>query len=91
MVEAVRKVLLASIYENGTLRAGKKAEPLKNAALSLVFKVFNGEATFTDTELGQDLRALAYGVRFLEAGFTELAKIKQKEEKEEDKGMNEAK
>ncbi len=76
MVEAVRKVMLAAIYTNGTLRAGEPANPMTNAALAMVMKTVRGEGVMSDAELGQDLRGLAQGVMLLEAGFKRLEAIK---------------
>lgn len=83
MVEAVRKVLLTSIYTNGTLRQGSKANPLTNAAFLMVMKTVRGEGSISDAELGQDLRGLAQGVMLLEAGFKRLEGIKPVEVKVE--------
>ena len=90
MVEAVRKVMLASIYNNGTLRKGHKAEPLKNGALGLAFLALNGQAIASNEQLGEDLRAYAQGVNLLEGGFKELEKITKEEKPKEDKGLQEA-
>lgn len=76
MVEAVRKVLLSAIYSNGTLRQGEKANPMTNAAFTMVMKTVRGEGVISDEELGQDLRGLAHGVMLLEAGFKRLESIK---------------
>ena len=76
MVEAVRKVMLAAIYTNGTLRAGEPANPMTNAAFAMVMKTVRGEGVMSDAELGQDLRGLAQGVMLLEAGFKRLEAVK---------------
>lgn len=78
LVEAVRKVLLASIYNNGTLRKDLKADPAKNAALGLAFLAIGGSGVVTNADLGEDLRGLAQGVSLLEKGLAQLAKIKSK-------------
>lgn len=70
MFEAVKSVLLAGIYQNGTLRKGVKADPLKNFALSLAFN-----PQFSNEQLGADLRACAEGINLVENGFNELIKI----------------
>lgn len=81
--EAVRKVLLAGIYMNGTLKKGAKANPLHNWALSF------GATTpgVTDEQLGQNLRAHAWAVNSIESAFNKLGEIKveQPEEKKEKK------
>lgn len=70
---AVKKILLAAGYHNGTLRAGAEnaADPTRNAALALAF-----EKGFTNEQLGQDIRALAEAVRLVESGFKTLDKYK---------------
>lgn len=80
LVEAVRKVLLASIYENGTLRKGKKSDPLKNGALALVSMACSGKGVVSDEDLGQDLRGLFQGINLLEQGLREIARLKKEEE-----------
>lgn len=79
LVEAVRKVLLASIYQNGTLREDFKTEPTKNAALGLAFLAISGRGTVSNEDLGADLRGLAQGVSLLENGLKELSKIKRED------------
>lgn len=73
--EAVRKVLLAGIYENGVLKEGKKADPSKNFALYEAFQSTQG-APITDAELGQVIRAKAWGIRTVEMAFAELENTK---------------
>lgn len=70
MMEAVRKVLLAGVYYNGTLRPDFKADPTKNFALGIAFDTHR-----SDAELGTDLRATAYGISFIEQGFNEIVKM----------------
>lgn len=89
MVEAVRKVLLASMYSNGTLRPGVDANPMTNAAFMMVMRTIRGEGVMSDAELGQDLRGLAQGVMLLEAGLKKLSEIKP-EEKVVESPYNEA-
>lgn len=72
MKEAVRKVLLAGLYENGVLKKKKAASPLYNFALSLA-NGSNGE--FTDEQIAKRLRAQWEGILAVEKGFTELARI----------------
>lgn len=72
-VEAVKKVLLAGVYHNGTLRKDTKAEPLKNAALGLAF-----DPKYTNEQLGADLRAFAQGMEAIENGFNELGKVAER-------------
>lgn len=67
MREAVKKVLLAGIYQNGTLKAGEKAEPNKNFALYLA-----SQPGIANEVLGADLKAAAEGIRVVETAFKEL-------------------
>lgn len=71
-LEALRKVFLAGIYSNGTLRKGFKADPLQNAAFSLITTT---DVPPTNEELGQELKGLWYGVQSLEYGFMKLRTI----------------
>lgn len=89
MVESVRKVMLASIYSNGTLRHGVESNPMTNAALAMVMRTVRGEGVLSDAELGADLRGLAQGVMLLESGFKRLESIKPVEAKV-DSTVNEA-
>lgn len=84
MVEAVKKVLLASLYDNGTLKPGVPANPLKNWALGAFF----GQDTdkIDDKLLGQAIRASAMGIQMLESGLNKLAELAnpvKKEKKDE--------
>ncbi len=76
MVEAVRKVLLAAIYSNGTLRQDANANPLTNAAFALVALASSGQGVIKNEELGEDLRGLYHGVQLLERGLKKLSEIK---------------
>jgi hypothetical protein len=78
MVEAVRKVMLTTIYNQGVLVKGKKADPLHNAALGIVFRTVRAETVVDNEKLGEDLRGMAHGINFLESGFERLSKIKTK-------------
>jgi len=75
MFEAVRKVLLAAIYSNGTLRKGLPSNPLLNAALSLVS---SADKDTTNERLGEDLRALWEGVKALETGLEHIKEYQRK-------------
>lgn len=85
MKEAVKKILLAGLYENGTLKPGESADPLKNFALTRVFKSYITGIPVTNEELGADLRASAVGIKLLEGGFDEIAKFKEETPKEAEK------
>lgn len=76
MFEAVRKVLLAGIYSNGTLRQGVESNPLKNAALALVS---TADKDTSNERLGEDLRALWEGVKALEMGLQHIKDYRRKD------------
>lgn len=80
LVNAIKKVLLATIYSNGILKKDVDPDPLKNGALSLAFMTLNGQALVSNEELGADLRGLAQGVNLLEQGLAHLSKITSKKE-----------
>lgn len=87
MVEAVRKVLLAGLYSNGTLRAGALAEPTRNMAFSLVA---NPQTEYSNEQLGADLRALWAGINAVEGGFNEIKRLAKVEQPPEPKEPNRA-
>jgi hypothetical protein len=75
-VNALKKLILANVYFNGTLEKGKSPDPTRNAAIAIALACGSGQAVRTDAELGQDLRAFAEGVRLVEGGFGRLEKLK---------------
>lgn len=79
MREAVKKVLLESLYE-GTLEPGKKSDPLKNLALVFVSQNLDKD----DSKIGANVRALYHGINALELGFNKLADIKGTQPEPED-------
>jgi hypothetical protein len=80
MKEAVRKVLLAGIYENGTLKSGVPADPKRNFLLSSA-----NNMNLTNEVLGQEVRAAYWGIALLEKGFDKLSEIKKDEKLEDNK------
>jgi len=83
--EAVRKVILAGIYYNGTLKKGEKANPLVNFILAFVN---NREQHLTNAEAGEELKAAWAGMKALEFGFSNLAKYTKIDSKPDpDKGL----
>jgi hypothetical protein len=74
MFEAVKKVLLQHIYDQGVLKAGQGHNPLKNRAFALAQHAT--ENPMTDEILGQHIRGLWEGVNALETGYAELKNIK---------------
>lgn len=81
MVEAVKKVLLHTVYHQGVLKAGEPASD-KNWA----FGILNGVETDLQ-QVGMKLTASLKGLAYLESGFEKLAEFvvqeapKQKENK----------
>jgi hypothetical protein len=78
LVEAVRKVMLSAMYENGVLRKEVASNPLKNAAFGLVQLTQQG-GVVSNSDLGEDLRGLFEGIRQMELGFNKLSTIKAEE------------
>jgi hypothetical protein len=76
MKEAVKKILLAGIYTNGTLQPGVESDFAKNWAFGLLINERGEELSQTNDQLGQRLRAAIEGVKFLETGFIQLEKFK---------------
>ena len=76
---AVKKILLWEMYQNGTLKKGEPATPLRNSALGL--------AAIMDepTKIGQRLMAMWEGINFLEGGFKQLLRYSRKDEPENKK------
>lgn len=70
MFQAVEKVVLAGLYTNGTLRQGKDANPLTNAAFSLA-----SAREYSDEQLGQDLRGMWEGINALEGAYKKIAEF----------------
>ena len=69
MREAVKKVLLAAVYSNGTLKPGAPATPLTNSAITFV----HTNPGATDEQVGANLRSFYKGVMFIEEGFNYIA------------------
>lgn len=87
MFNAVRKVMLAGIYEHGTIQRGFTPDPLKNGALSLVH--LSSANPITDEVLGQHIRGVWEGLNALQNAFQNLRAIKS-EKKEIESPFNEA-
>jgi len=78
MREAVKKVLLAAIYHNGTLKPGQQADPLVNKALTIP----RSAPHMSNEQMGAELRAMYHGIIMLEEGFKKLEDYKKVEPKE---------
>ena len=83
--EAVKKVLLSSIYHDGTLKKDIPANYMTNFAFSLV----TNNPAVTNAQIGEDLRSACEGVRCLEIGFKKLLEYKKQDEPKE-KSLNPA-
>src|SRR3990167_8331136 len=77
--EAVRKVLLAGVYQNGTLKKGKPANPLNNFTLGLIANKV--ELKLTNEQIGEHLAAQWEGMSIVELAFSNLAKFQRDEPK----------
>lgn len=80
MCEAVKKVLLAGAYYQGTIAKGEPVNTTYNAALSLVASAW-ANGSIDDAALGSDLKALWAGLNNIEAGFSNMANYRTEEEK----------
>ena len=98
--QAVKKYLLAHLYQHGVITPGKPHNPFLNWAVNAAFsaiqppgdgygRINTNHAPKTDAELGADLRATAKGIQIIESGFLELEQVK-KPEKLVDKELNPA-
>ena len=78
MLEAVRKVLLESIYFSGTLKEGETAESGRNFILGQLTQPIMENAPME--EYGMYTKALINGIRLLETGFQNLEKLRKVEQ-----------
>jgi len=72
--DALKKIFLAVVYENGTLKKGIKANPLRNALLGLVQETQS--KVITNEQLGEDLRAMFEAIKMIELGFGKVEEFK---------------
>lgn len=83
MVQAVRKVLLKTLYYHGILEAGKEApNSLENFALNTIKSQISGDL-YSDEELGKMIKLKRMSLELLETAFNELKTYKIVEQKEE--------
>jgi len=76
MKEAIRKVLLAGVYHNGVIEKGEKHDPSRNAALTMAFRAINQGLPVSNQDLGENVRAIAQGVKQIEVAFGQIEKIR---------------
>ena len=74
MKEAVRKVLLACIYHQGTVSENDLPTPF-NFAFSIV------QSVKSDEQIGQELRASVTALNYLQAAFERLSEVTKEEPK----------
>jgi hypothetical protein len=85
MYEAVRKALLYGLYQQGTLKKGKKSDTISNIAFGLMFEGDNP----SNEKLGEKLRALWEGINYVEGSLEDIKKYSVKAENKQEK-INEA-
>ena len=72
LFHAVKKVLLKTIYSEGTLAPGEKVEDsIKNMIVQRAAMALQKFPDLTDEMLGQQLRADTQALRLVELGFLE--------------------
>lgn len=76
MVQAIKKILLFTIYNNGTLERGENPNPTMNFILSYALQ----DPKVDDATIGRDVRVQAAAVRLLEIGFMEIEGYEKVEE-----------
>lgn len=85
LANAVKKVILAGVYYNGTLVPGENPDPLKNFALALV-----NDGSVDDKVLGEKLRAANRGVQLIEQAYMMFETLIPKPEEKKEKVKNPA-
>jgi hypothetical protein len=78
MYDAVKRVILAGIYEHGTIQAGYEPNPLENAAFNLASLAISNP--IPDEALGQNIRSMWAGVNSMKNAFDKLDTIKSKQD-----------
>lgn len=87
LYEAVRKVLLQSIYISGTIQKGFTVDPMINGAFSLASLALSNP--IPDAEIGAGVRAQWAGVNYIKNGFDSLNTIKGTTVEEDKPTVNE--
>jgi len=87
MFEAVRKVLMESVYTQGRLKEDKPCDPDMNYAFALASrKKMTGFTSLTNEQIGADLVAVWEGTNLVGSGFKELERFKDTPEPVKGKG-----
>ncbi len=87
MFKAVKKVVLSSIYFDGTIRKEGIPSPLTNFALNLVAQATN-DMKVSNAKLGRIMKESLAAVQLLEQGFAKLWRFDKKKPKKEDNKPN---
>ena len=77
-VQALKKVLLADMYNVGVIKKTENLEPRKNWVYGIIMNEFGQDYKIDNAEIGQKVRAVVEGTRALELAFKELEKLKDK-------------
>ncbi len=77
MLEAVKKVLLSGIYNDGVMKPGEKADPLKNFILGRMSSPLMANAPML--EKGLEVSGIIHGISMIDSGINELEKFKKVE------------
>jgi len=86
-LNAFKKVLLSPLYQEGVLKKGESVgDPAKNFALIKALHAIQTNDNITDEKLGQQVRADAQAMRYIELSFQEINKFKNKEETKGEEG-----
>lgn len=80
MFEAVKKVVLSSIYFDGTIQKDGIPDPMTNFMLALVATNLGNHE-----ELGKKVEASLAGVQLLEQGFRKLGQFSKRKEPKQEK------
>ena len=83
---AIKKVLLAPIYEGVLKPKEEVGDPLKNFALNRASNAIQTNPGITDKMLGEDVRANTTACRLIELGFQKLDEYQDVEKPPKDKG-----
>jgi len=87
LFEAVRKVLMELVYQQGVLKEGEPANAMTNYAFALAArKKLPGFTGLTNEQIGADLCSVWEGTNMVEGGFKELEKFKEIEKPNKLKG-----
>jgi len=72
MKEAIKKILLADIYHNGTLEKDRGSEIHRNWVFGLVMNEMGQDFKQTDSELGAKLKNCIEGIRTVQQAFKKI-------------------